>query len=163
MIWHSAPHWALRCHAILETRVSIHKKLTFLKRGNKQKFLIWIFTSIKKRLEMSTKAKQKQWFLQKTFMPIFLTVHYVTMYITGFGWSTSDLLLPTCVGKETEAAITPKVPPNQLPTTTISVSTIQRPLISYSRLCQRQTALHFITQKNASVPVVHKQTQTLIL
>lgn len=112
---------------------------------------------------MSTKAKQKQWFLQKTFMPIFLTVHYVTMYITGFGWSTSDLLLPTCVGKETEAAITPKVPPNQLPTTTISVSTIQRPLISYSRLCQRQTALHFITQKNASVPVVHKQTQTLIL
>lgn len=112
---------------------------------------------------MSTKAKQKQCFLQNTFMPIFLTVHYVTMYITGFGWRTSDLLLPTCVGEETEAAIAPKVPPNQLQTTTISVSTIQGPLISYSRLCQRQTDLHFITQKNASVPVVHKQTQTLIL
>ncbi|EOB08062.1 hypothetical protein Anapl_00295 [Anas platyrhynchos] len=80
---------------------------------------------------MSTKAKQKQWFLQKTFMPIFLTVHYVTMYITGFGWSTSDLLLPTCVGKETEAAITPKVPPNQLPTTTISEQKVRR--VSRSR------------------------------
>lgn len=62
---------------ILESKASIYKKWISPKRGNRQKFCMFVFfffSAASKRLETNIRAKQKLWLTWATFISILLMV-----------------------------------------------------------------------------------------